>query len=151
MLACKVVGDMYCCKKCKVFTLILPTSQNTSPPNFRFRKIHLPDFCMTLLRRSAQGCQPVKWELWLSLDPVEVLSCAAEANRFEEGWQERTTHSHITSHSTSYTQSDTMFLSVFNWLPLPTPWQWKHWLSATINHSQFVWWDPCSCKSCVQK
>lgn len=83
------------------------------------------------------GCEPVVWEV-----RVQILWRCAELCRGSravwEGWQKRTVHSQSAPHYSSYTQSNTMFPSLFNWLPLPTSWQWKHWLSATINHPLFV-------------
>lgn len=90
-----------------------------------------PWFCIT--QPAVWGCQPVVWEVRPRPDPVE-----------EPGGSKRVTEKNSTfpRHSSlSYTQSNTVIPSLFNWLPLATFWQRKHWLSATINHSLFVWWD----------
>lgn len=52
--------------------------------------------------------------------------------------------------SRCYTLSNSLILWLFNWLPLATFWQRKHWLSAAINHSLFVFRDV-GIKSCTQQ
>lgn len=117
---------------------IPPKQRNTTPrenKDYRGKKLTVRvRSCLQSYRRS---------------DRVKILPRSWSSLR--RTTEENSTLSHSAPRYGTYTRGNTVFLSLFNWLPLATSWQWKHWLSAAINHFPHLCsGDVCSRKSHIQ-